>query len=148
MGRLRSPDTWCIVKDKESGHILCVQPTAEPSYNNKTRYEVLGNLTEEEDATQFLQYKRLDMNCDAIAYLQQEHAIHHSVDKIDDIDMAELESMSERVRESTGRACFGHCKSLEKNPACATCYANIPDTWNLCAIIQVLRGEKARRSDR
>ena len=95
MGRLRIPDSWRIVRDKADGRLLCIQPTAQPSYSRKSRYEVIGNLEAEEDAIQFLQYKELSLNCDAIAFLLIEHQLHKTGDNQKDLDMEQVERMSQ-----------------------------------------------------
>lgn len=138
MGRLRIPDSWRIVRDKEDGRLLCIQPTAQPSYSRKSRYEVIGNLEAEEDAIQFLQYKELGLNCDAIAFLLIEHQLHKTGENQKDLDMEQVENMSQRVRRERGRECFGGCQSMERKGACAICYSDLRDTWKLCATIKIL----------
>jgi len=58
VGRLRIPDSWRIVRDKADGRLLCIQPTAQPSYSRKSRYEVIGNLEAEEDYQEFIKLKK------------------------------------------------------------------------------------------
>ncbi len=158
VGNQRTPDTgsrsgrkcsWCIVRDKETGQLLCVEPTSQPSYSVTKRYEILGFLNEPEDAVQFIQFKELDAPCDSLAYLQVNREVQLEPEKFRKVDTEELQALCDKVRTSTGRTCFGYCQSEDGATACGICYTDLHDTWHLCAIIQsILEGkERLKKQD-
>lgn len=141
MGRSAVPESWRIFRDKETGQIYCVEPTKEPSYGRKKKYELLGSLNEKKDAEQFCEYKKLGLSADAIAYLEMEHRLHDEFHGTENnIDAEQLYKMSEAVQEETGRPCFGKCRSMEHEAqACFLCYQNMQQTiWTQCATVKIL----------
>ena len=135
-----NPDSWMIAQDKETDEILIFQqsdPEAKTA-TGRRRYIDLGNLNKLEDAEAFQQYKELGIAPDAVAFLCTERRIR-TLDKArSNIDEEALNRLINDVRVSSGRTCFGTCKSLQGAPACAICFGDLRDTWNLCATIQCL----------
>lgn len=138
MGRKRTPDTWCVVKDVESGQLLKVEPTSQPSYFASTKYQLVGRFLDAADAEGFILFKQLDSPCDRLAYLEKEHSLREMTDACAQVDIEQLKEKSEALRVDTGRVCFGKCKSLTGHQACAICYSDLPKTWELCATTDIL----------
>lgn len=144
VGRKRTPDTWCVVKDVDSDQLLKVEPTSQPSYLSSAKYQLIGRFATMEDAEQFILFRRLNAPCDKLAYLEKEYTLRGTPDFGAKVDMAQLEEKCEALRTSTGRTCFGKCKSLDGRPACAICYSDLPKTWELCATIDLIKKALAR----
>lgn len=141
MSSVNHSEVWRVVRNKQSGEFLQIRPTSQPSFlKKKGMYEVVADLSTEADAIQFAQYKALHLTCDAIAYLRHEHNIRNNKAPI---DMAYINSLC----ANTSRPCFGECKSLEHDSSCMLCYQNFPDTWNLCAVVSILREEDRRAKE-
>ena len=144
-GRNRIPDTWCVVKDVEDGQLFAVEPTSQPSYFSGTRYQLCGRFSDKEDAEQFILFKRMGTACDRLAYLEKAYSMRDKADVLPSVDIAGLKEKCDAMRTSTGRTCFGKCRSLDGKPACAICYSDLPKTWELCATTSILAQLLAQR---
>ena len=139
MGRKRMPDTFCVVEDIKTGELFCAEPTSQPSFFSSSNMRLIGRMTDQSDAKEFIKFRELGITCDKIAYLQIEHLIRDNPLAYQSVELQVLDEMCKKAQADTGRSCFGHCHSLEESPPCALCYSDINKTWRLCAPVDALR---------
>lgn len=136
-------DTWSIAQNKKTDEVIVFQQ--DPEDVSRKTHTYLGFLNKREDAEAFRQYKELGIAPDAVAFLCKEHNLRKMDQNREAVDEEKLAELVDEVKISSGRTCFGSCKSIETSTACAICYEDLRSTWELCATICCLMAEKKQR---
>lgn len=134
---------WKIYKDKITKELLFLSATSpesqKPDKEFTKRYEQVGAMRDREDVVSFLEYKGMDLPTDSIAFLKCEHDVKECLGNGANYNQELLGKLVDDIKESTGRVCFGSCRSYDREKACETCYFGKHHTWLLCATVKSLR---------
>lgn len=141
---------WKILQNRDTNELIFIPPsTAGASRINQKdlqHYDEVGYLRDGDDAASFLEFKEMDLSPDAIEFLKCEHDVNERINSgITDYDRGELAKLVADVRRDTGRACFGTCRSFDKEKACETCYLHKHATWLICATAKCVDMYDAKR---
>lgn len=131
-----SNDGWKVACVEKTGELVPYQPLKKQA--KPTGSVVVASFLSEEDMLRYIQMKNLGIEVDAIAYMLKEHEYLDEPRERLQKALADLEDSVAQVKKESARECFGNCQSMEQRPACAICFCDLHDTWELCATIKAI----------
>lgn len=131
-----SNDGWKVACVKKTGELVPYQPLKKQA--KPTGSVVVASFLSEEDMLRYIQMKNLGIEVDAIAYMLKEHEYLDEPKERLQKALADLEDSVAQVKKESARECFGNCQSMEQRTACAICFRDLHDTWELCATIKAI----------
>lgn len=138
----KSKELWTVALDCDSGIYVAFSPSVEPSLTKKINtgeWNAVATFLNQKMAEEYAQIKNIGCTADALEFCTLEHQLQEQRSQLKAEQQKELRRMIRDVRESTGRRCFGSCKSFDARPACRTCHNNRYLAWKLCVNITSLR---------
>ena len=130
-------DRWKIALIKKTGELVPYQPTKRQ--RKPKGAIVIASFISEEDMMQYMQAKKIDIGADGIAYIIKEHEYLSFPQQRLSQALNDLAGKVALVKEDSSRTCFGNCQSLDRQKACAICFRDLHETWELCATIKAIQ---------